>query len=98
MLAFISKNKISLPLALFNGLVACWLAGFTNLSFYRNISQLSSYQGMSNYLFVFVTFILLSSFYFCVAVIELAMYSQATEHYFSDHDGDDLLFCESVGG
>ncbi|MCG2572617.1 phosphoethanolamine--lipid A transferase [Acinetobacter sp. ME22] len=66
MLAFISKNKISLPLALFNGLVACWLAGFTNLSFYRNISQLSSYQGMSNYLFVFVTFILLSSFYFFV--------------------------------
>ncbi|WP_171294315.1 phosphoethanolamine transferase [Acinetobacter sp. MB5] len=66
MLTFISRNRISLSLAVFNGLVACWLAGFTNLSFYRNMSQLSSYQGIGNYFFVFMTFVLLSTFYFFV--------------------------------
>lgn len=66
MLMYLSKNKISLSLAVFNGLVACWLAGFTNFSFYRNISQLSSYQGISNYLFIFVTFVLIGTFYFFV--------------------------------
>ena len=66
MLMYLSKNKISLSLAVFNGLVACWLAGFTNLSFYRNISQLSSYQGISNYLFILVTFVLIGTFYFFV--------------------------------
>ena len=59
-------NKISLSLRLFNLIVACWLASFSNFSFYEHLMSLGSFTGMLKYSFAFVTFLILSGFYFFV--------------------------------
>ncbi|MEB3766453.1 phosphoethanolamine--lipid A transferase [Acinetobacter sp. MD2] len=61
-----SLKKIELSLSRFNLLVACWLAGGLNFSFFQKVSQLSSYTGIAYSLFMFATFVLLASFYFLV--------------------------------
>ncbi|WP_171406749.1 phosphoethanolamine transferase [Acinetobacter guerrae] len=59
-------KRISLSLRMFNILVACWLASFTNIGFYEHLSSFSSFSGFIQYSFIFVTFLILSGFYFFV--------------------------------
>lgn len=61
-----SSRKIEISLTGFNLLIAVWLAGGLNFSFFQKISQLSSYTGVAHYFFIFATFLLLTSLYFIV--------------------------------
>lgn len=61
-----SFRKIDVSLTKFNLLIACWLAGGLNFSFFQKVSQLGSYTGITHYFFIFATFVLLTSLYFVI--------------------------------
>ncbi|MBJ9985732.1 phosphoethanolamine--lipid A transferase [Acinetobacter sp. S40] len=62
-------KRISVSLRVFNILVAGWLASFTNIGFYQHLSSFSSFSGLTQYSFIFVTFLILSGFYFFILQI-----------------------------
>jgi lipid A ethanolaminephosphotransferase len=66
MLTQILSQKLRLSLRMFNLLLACWLASFSNLSFYQHLITLSSLSGFSLKAFIAVTVVLVSGFYFLV--------------------------------
>ncbi|MBK0064950.1 MULTISPECIES: phosphoethanolamine transferase [unclassified Acinetobacter] len=70
-------KRISVSLRVFNILVAGWLASFTNIGFYQHLSSFSSFSGLTQYSFIFVTFLILSGFYFFI--LQLLSWQQSAK-------------------
>ena len=66
MFKLLQSKKISLSISTFNGLLACWLASFSNARFYERLIELSSFQGLMQYLFLAGTFLILAGAYFFI--------------------------------
>lgn len=66
MFKLLQSKKISLSISTFNGLLACWLASFSNARFYERLIELSSFQGLMQYLFLAGTFLILAGAYFLI--------------------------------
>lgn len=66
MFKLLQFKKVSLSINTFNGLLACWLASFTNARFYERLIELSSFQGLMQYLFLAGTFLILAGTYFFI--------------------------------
>ncbi|WP_228258852.1 phosphoethanolamine transferase [Acinetobacter ihumii] len=75
MISLPAVKKISVSLRVFNLIVACWLASFSNFSFYNHLMSLGSFSGMMKYSFAFVTFLIICGFYFFVLQILSWRYS-----------------------
>ncbi|MCU4413205.1 phosphoethanolamine--lipid A transferase [Acinetobacter sp. WU_MDCI_Axc73] len=69
MVTLFKFKRTSVSLRMFNILVASWLASFTNIGFYEHLCSFSSFSGFIQYSFIFVTFLILSGFYFFILQI-----------------------------
>lgn len=56
--------KISL--FLFNLILSLWLASLPNIIFYQQLTNLTSFQGGLTFVFIFITYLILTSFYCCI--------------------------------
>lgn len=59
-------KKINMSLFVFNLLLAVWMSGFANFRFYEKVIEYSAFQGVSQFIFLFVTFLIITSLYFFV--------------------------------
>lgn len=61
MFAALTPNKQwRVSIHTFNAILACWLASFTNGSFYHKVVQLSAFDGLMQVLFMSATFLLIA--------------------------------------
>lgn len=61
MFAALTPNKQwRVSIHTFNAILACWLASFTNGSFYHKVLQLSAFDGLMQVLFMSATFLLIA--------------------------------------
>ncbi|WP_288383456.1 phosphoethanolamine--lipid A transferase [uncultured Acinetobacter sp.] len=61
MFAALTPNKQwRVSIHTFNAILACWLASFTNDSFYHKVLQLSAFDGLMQVLFMSATFLLIA--------------------------------------
>ncbi|MBF7682576.1 phosphoethanolamine--lipid A transferase [Acinetobacter sp. B5B] len=62
-------KQLNMSLFVFNLLLAIWMAGFANFRFYQKVAEYSAFHGFYQFLFLCVTFLILTGLYLFILQI-----------------------------